>query len=434
MRDCRLPWPAISIPLCPVRLGSASYVAAPSSRSSRLCPLCGRSAVPYEAAPPFCLLRLCRNPALKYHPLSPNAPTTSTYKRPNNQPLNNQKAMRILVTGASGFIGSFIVSEALRRGYEVWAGVRGTSSRQYLTDERIRFAELDLGNAQRLASQLADLRKQMGGESWDYVIHAAGATKSLQREGFFRTNTQGTKNLVTMLEQSGMRPRRFVFVSSLSIFGAIKEHGQPPYPAITENDVPQPNTAYGMSKLAAEEWLRTQTDWPWVVLRPTGVYGPRERDYFLMAKSIKQHIDFAVGYRPQEITFVYVADVVQAVFLACERPEQDVLHKAFFLSDGRSYNSRAFSDLLQKEMGVRHVLHIKAPLWFLRLVCAVNGTVCRWMGKLTTLNMDKYHILSQRNWNCDIEPARRLLGYEPQWGLEDGVRESVKWYKEAGWL
>lgn len=347
--------------------------------------------------------------------------------------------MKVLVTGASGFIGSFIVSDGLERGHEVWAGVRRSSSRQYLQDARTRFAELDLGNRERLTQQLLALKTEMGGTGWDYVIHAAGATKSLRREGFFRTNTDGTRHLVEALRAADMMPRRFVFVSSLSIFGAIKETPAETgagtlYPPITDADMPRPNTAYGESKLAAEEWLRQQKDVPWVILRPTGVYGPRERDYFLMAQSIAQHVDFAVGYQPQEITFVYVRDVVQAVYLACERPEKDVLHRAYFLSDGLSYSSRAFSDLLQREMGVRGVLHIKAPLWFLRAICAVCGTVCRWMGKLTTLNMDKYHILSQRNWNCDIEPARRELGFDPQWTLERGVPETVAWYKREGWL
>lgn len=347
--------------------------------------------------------------------------------------------MRVLVTGASGFIGSFMISEGLDRGYEMWAGMRHSSSKQYLTDERIRFAELDLGAPQRLHQQLLGYKAEMGG-AWDYVIHAAGATKSLKREGFFRTNTDGTRNLVNALRECEMMPKRFVFVSSLSIFGAIREEkigtdsSEHIYAPITSKDTPRPNTAYGESKLAAENYLRAQTDVPWVILRPTGVYGPRERDYFLMAQSIKQHVDFAVGYQPQEITFVYMLDVVQAAFLACQRPEADVLHHAYFLSDGHTYNSRTFSDLLQKEIGTRFVLHIKAPLWFLRLICTVNGAVCRWMGKLTTLNMDKYHILAQRNWNCDIEPARRELGYAPQWNLEDGVRASVKWYKEAGWL
>ena len=335
---------------------------------------------------------------------------------------------KVLVTGASGFIGSFIVSEGLKRGFDVWAGMRRSSSKQYLTDPRTQFAELDLGNPDRLREQLKAYKAEMGG--WDYVVHAAGATKALHREDFFRTNTDGTRHLVEALKDLDMVPRRFVFVSSLSIFGAIRETPYPYQPILLTDD-PQPNTAYGESKLAAENYLQEQTWLPWVILRPTGVYGPRERDYFLMAKSIKQHVDFAVGYRPQDITFVYVADVVQAVFLALER---DVVHEAFFLSDGQVYDSRRFSDLLQQEMGTRGVLHIKAPLWFLRAVCTVSGTVNRWLGKLTTLNMDKYHILSQRNWQCDIEPTRQRLGYDPQWPLERGVKETVKWYKAERWL
>ena len=131
--------------------------------------------------------------------------------------------MRILVTGASGFIGSFIVSEGLERGYEVWAGVRRSSSRQYLQDPRTRFAELDLSSTERLTTQLQALKTEMGGQGWDYVIHAAGATKSLRREGFFRTNTEGTQHLVEALRAADMMPQRLVFVSSLSVFGAIRE-------------------------------------------------------------------------------------------------------------------------------------------------------------------------------------------------------------------
>lgn len=343
----------------------------------------------------------------------------------------NCEINRILVTGASGFIGSFICSQGLDRGFEVWAGMRSTSSSQYLTDPRMKFAQLDLGNYDRLCAQLRQYKAEMGGRSWDYVVHAAGATKSLKREGFFKTNTEGTKNLVRALMAEDMVPKRFVFVSSLSIFGAIREKPYP-YQPIVDTDTPQPNTAYGESKWEAEQFLQTVEGLPYVILRPTGVYGPRERDYYIMAKSIKQHVDFAVGYQPQEITFVYVDDVVQAVYKAFDAP--DAVGRAYFLSDGQVYNSRAFSDLLQRELGNPWVLHIKAPLWFLWLVCAVNGTVCRWLGKLTTLNLDKYHILSQRNWQCDIEPARRDLGYEPQVLLDEGVRRSVAWYRQEGWL
>lgn len=347
----------------------------------------------------------------------------------------------ILVTGASGFIGSFICSEGLERGFEVWAGMRSTSSSRYLQGEGLRFAQLDLGDYERLRQQLRQYRQEMGGRGWDYVVHAAGATKSLRREGFFKTNTEGTRNLVRALMAEDMVPQCFVFVSSLSIFGAIREQPYPYRPILT-TDTPRPNTAYGESKWQAEQFLeqikkevgldRSKGGFPYVVLRPTGVYGPRERDYFLMAQSIRRHVDFAVGYKPQDITFVYVSDVVQAVYKAFDAPQ--ALGHGYFLTDGQVYNSRTFSDLLQQELGNPWVLHVKAPLWFLRLVCAVSGTVSGWMGRLTTLNLDKYHILSQRNWQCDIEPTRRDLGYEPQVGLEEGVRRSVRWYKQEGWL
>ena len=200
----------------------------------------------------------------------------------------------------------------------------------------------------------------------------------------------------------------------------------------SDSDTPQPNTAYGKSKIEAEKWLMEQKELPLVILRPTGVYGPRETDYFLMAKSIKQHTDFAVGYTPQDITFVYVTDVVQAVFLAMEKDA--CLHKAYFLSDGEVYDSRTFSDLLKKEMGVRFVLRITAPVWFLRIVTAVGDKWGHITGKLSALNNDKFNILKQRNWRCDITPAKRDLGYIPQVKLPQGVHNSVAWYKDNGWL
>lgn len=364
--------------------------------------------------------------------------------------------MTILITGASGFIGSFIVEEALKKGYEVYAGMRASSSKKYLCDERIRFAELDLSSLEKLRGQLRSFREEMGGRGWDYVVHAAGATKCPNKEGFYKTNTLGTQNLIQALQSEEMIPKRFVFVSSLSIFGAIREKTQASqqatstaysslkkntnghshegwiYSPILLTDTPCPNTAYGKSKLQAEDYLKNTKNFPYVILRPTGVYGPRERDYFLMAKSIKQHTDFAVGFKPQEITFIYVRDLVAAILLAIEA--KDVEGKAYFLSDGEVYHSRRFSDLLQQEMGNPWVLHIKAPLWFLKTICAISGTVSGWFGKTSTLNLDKYHILKQRNWQCDIEPARRDLGYHPEWPLERGVKETVKWYKENKWL
>lgn len=327
----------------------------------------------------------------------------------------------ILITGASGFIGSFIVEEALSRGFEVWAAVRKSSSHQFLKDERIHFIELNLSSQEALHQQLA-------GHQFDYVVHAAGVTKCLDKRDFFRINTEGTKHLVSALLALRMPLRRFVYISSLSIMGAIRE--QQPYEEIRESDTPRPNTAYGESKLLAEQWLDTQPI-PYIILRPTGVYGPRERDYFMMAKSIQSHTDFAVGFQQQDITFVYVSDVVQAVFLALEKGKTG---RRYFLSDGEVYQSAAFSNYIRRELGNPWWIRITAPLWLLRVITFVGEYVGRLTGKVTALNNDKYYIMRQRNWRCDITPARQELGYEPQVKLEEGVRRSIKWYRENGWL
>lgn len=335
---------------------------------------------------------------------------------PSISPENHHTMIRILITGASGFIGSHMVSRALQKGMEPWAAVRPTSSHRYLTDERIRFIELDLADDARLTHQLEQYMEQEG-EPFDYVIHAAGATKCRCAADFFTINAEGTARLARCLKQTGaLRPDgRFIFISSLSVMGAVHEDDNLP---ISESDLPQPNTAYGASKLQAEHLLSEIEGLDYVVLRPTGVYGPRERDYAMMADSIRQHVDFAVGYRPQTITFIYVADLVTAAFLALERGASG---RKYFLTDGGEYSSRAFSDLIQERLGVKHVLHITAPLWVLRCVCWVAERVARMTGSTSTLNSDKYRIMRQRNWRCDISPAERELGYTPEWPLKRGV-------------
>ena len=313
------------------------------------------------------------------------------------------KMDKILITGASGFIGSFIVEEALKRNMEVWAAVRRSSSREWLQDERIHFIELNLSSEDELKKQLQD-------HVFDYVVHAAGVTKCLRKEQFYAVNTEGTKHLVNVLLALQMPLKQF----------------------IRETDTPQPNTEYGKSKLEAETFLKEVADrLPYVILRPTGVYGPREKDYFLMVKSIQSHSDFSVGFKRQDITFVYVKDVVQAIFLAMERGKSG---RCYFLSDGQVYQSATFSDLLIRELGNPWCLRIKAPIWLLRIVTFFGEQVGRITGKISALNNDKYHILKQRNWRCDIQPAIDELGYQPEYQLERGVKETVAWYKEHHWI
>lgn len=316
--------------------------------------------------------------------------------------MNGQK-QRILITGASGFIGSFLCEEALNHGFETWAAMRTHSSRKWLQDTRLQFITLDLTDKSVLREQLKDTY-------FDIIIHAGGATKCLNQEDFDFHNFQCTKNFVEVLTELGCLPKQFVYLSSLSaIYGST----------------------YGNSKLKSEAWLK-EHQLPLVIFRPTGVYGPREKDYFMMAKSIKKHIDFAVGMKEQILTFVYVKDLTGAIFAAIDRNITD--GQIFNVTDGQEYESRTFSDLIQKELAVKHVIHIKAPLWLLKIVSCIAEDLSKITGKPATLNRDKYKIMAQRDWTCDITPLRQILNYEPQWQLERGVKETMEWYKNEGWI
>lgn len=313
--------------------------------------------------------------------------------------------MKILITGASGFIGSFLCEEGLRRGHEIWAGVREHSSRRYLQLQGLGFLTLDLSDRTVLSRQLAAV-----GSPFDVIIHAGGATKCLDRNDFMRNNYDCTRNFVDVLTQLDMIPRQFIYVSSYSVIGP---------------------SVYGASKLRSEEYIKSLGDFPYVIFRPTGVYGPREKDYFVMAQSIARHLDFAVG-QEQKLTFIYVDDLVGAIFAAVDK---GVAHRTYNVADGHTYESRVFSDLLRRELAVRHVIHIKAPLWLLHVVTSASDWWARNVThRPTTLNRDKYLIMSQRDWTCDITPLKEELGFTPQWDLEHGVKQTIKWYKENHWL
>lgn len=326
-----------------------------------------------------------------------------------------KKSYKILITGASGFIGSHLVERALKEGFETWAAVRPTSSKRYLGDGRIRFVELDLSDTKKLGEQLTRHVGQYG--QFDSVIHAAGATKCRRADDFFRINAEGTRSLALMLTETGALKEngRFVFISSLSVMGPLHEKDLRP---ISDKETPRPNTAYGCSKLQAENYLAEIKGLNYVILRPTGVYGPREKDYAMMADSIRRYVDFAVGYKPQILTFIYVADLVEAAILALRRGRTG---RAYFLTDGGEYTSRTFSDLIQMCLHIKHVVHITAPLWVLYAVSTVAEKWAALTQKASTLNRDKYRIMRQRNWRCDIRLAREELGYIPKYPLVKGV-------------
>lgn len=333
---------------------------------------------------------------------------------------------RILVVGAGGFAGGFIVEEGLRRGYEVWAGVRSSTSREWLTDERIRFAVFDFTDATTIAD---GLRQAMpGDERWDWIVFNLGATKVVRYSDFDTINYGCLSNFLTALAMTSKEPEKLLYMSSLSALGPRDEKN---YSPLTEETIPIPNTRYGASKLKAELRLMSQTAIPYIIFRSTGIYGPRDHDYFLMFESISKGFDFSVGFRRQMLSFIYVEDLARAVYDALEKAPTGEVYN---IAEPRSYTQKEFRRISAEVLGKKLVLPVTVPVWGLKAVTGVAGFWGMWRNRPSTLNSDKYHIMKQRNWRVDVTKAERAFGFRAAVPLEEGVRRSVEWYRKEGWL
>jgi nucleoside-diphosphate-sugar epimerase len=312
--------------------------------------------------------------------------------------------MRVLITGANGFIGSYLVSEGVRRGYEVWVSVRSTSDMRRLQGGgKIRkLTDLPFWDAGKLAERLSAVP---GG--WDYVVHNAGVTKVTDKRDFMRINGEYTGNFVEALEAACCRPKKFLLMSSLSSLG---EGGG------------RPESLYGRSKLAAEGYVEGCA-FPWVILRPTGVYGPGDGDYALALRSVRCGLGFSIGCKAQKLTFIYVKDLARLAFVALESDR--AVNRHYAVSDGDTYTDRAYTRLLQQAVGRRGVLRVRIPLALVRVACFCSECLGRLTNRPATLNTDKYLILRRRDWSCDTSAPGDELGFVAEYPLARGLAETA---------
>lgn len=335
---------------------------------------------------------------------------------------NDGGRKRLLVVGAGGFIGGHIAAEAVKRGFDTWVAVRESTSRRFLEHLPVSYVVLDYETSpEDMGRTLTEALPE--GERWDYIIYNLGATKCVNFLDFNRINYLYLRTFVEALRVSSLMPERFLYMSSLSALGPGDEKN---YAPLTSRTIPQPNTRYGVSKIKAETFIETCADLPWTIFRPTGVYGPHEQDYLMMIKSIDSHFDFGVGFRRQMLTFIYVEDLARAIFDALEKAP---VHKKYIISEPRGYSQSEFRKIVAKELGRKLVIPVRLPLWALKVACVVSEKYGAAKMQAVTLNTDKYKIMAQRNWNCDISDAQRDFGFNPQIDLAEGIKRTVRAYR-----
>ncbi len=328
---------------------------------------------------------------------------------------------KILITGASGFVGSHLVEEALERNLNVYAGVRKTSSRQYLKGDRIHLLEMDFSNKKELTQKLKD-------HKFDFIVHNAGVVSVPKLKDYYRINYEFSKTFIEAIYASENSLDKFTYISSLASYGPANSENLSDF--LKEEDNRNPINTYGKSKLKTEEYLAQQSDFPYIIIRPGGVYGPREKEILTFFKLINRNIEGYIGSRDQHLAFIYVKDLARAIVDATISQHTQ---KAYFISDGKHYTQWDLGKYAKRILN-KKTFRFHVPVNLVRSIAWLLEQPAKITGNYPALNLEKVSILESMNWKCDITPLKNDLGFEPEYDLEKGLEDTLNWYKENKWL
>ena len=325
---------------------------------------------------------------------------------------------RVLITGASGFVGYHLIEEALHNNLDVYVAVRKSSDVKHLAAFNIQYTYPEFDN-------LISLKKELKEKQYDYIIHAAGATRARSQNEYNVINAEYTYNLAAAAQAADINLKGFVFISSLAAVGPLNTLNG----TITEDTIPNPITDYGRSKLLAEEQLKSISSLHYTILRPTAVYGPRDTGIFIFFQQLKRGIEPYIGQVEQKLSFIYVKDLAKAAIKALYTCDQ----KTYNLSDGNFYSRYELGTITKNVLNLK-TFKFHLPVNFVKIIASISENVSSLRNKAAILNSDKLKELTAVNWDCDIEKAKYELGYYPLFNLDKGLAETLAWYKHNKWL
>ncbi len=326
--------------------------------------------------------------------------------------------MRVLITGANGFIGSHLAEALHNNGHELHCLVRKTSDLKWLKGVPVQYHYGDLFDQAALRTAVKDV---------DYVYHLAGVTKAKTKEEYFKGNQLATKNILEAVDEVNPKLKRFIHVSSQTAVGP----NEPDKP-VDETTPFHPITTYGMSKMGAEkECLRFMDKFPITITRPPAVYGPRDKDVFEFFNTMKKGLQPMIGFGKKYVSLIHVRDLAQGIILAGEHPKG--AGQTYFISSERFYDWKEVGDVTSRVMNKR-ALRLHIPEWGVYVIGAFAEIFSRFSTKPALLNLEKVKDIIQDAWTCSIAKAQREIGFKEKITLETGIAETVAWYKEQGWL
>jgi len=328
--------------------------------------------------------------------------------------------VKVLVTGATGFVGSHTVDVLRERGHDVDYIARATSNLRWLDGSGAKRVEGSLFDVSSLRSAV---------ENVDAVIHVAGLTAARSEAEFLRGNQLATKNLLDAIVAYRPSLQRFVHISSGAVCGPAPDLEHP----ITEETACRPITAYGRTKLAAEHAvLDVGEQVPYTIIRPPAVYGPRDSAILTFFQSVNRGIAPVIGFDEKWVSLIHGKDLAIGIVDAMEH--QAAVRQTYFVTSDQFYTWPHIINLTAAIMGKRRILQVRLPHFFVRGLAGVVGGIGKLSKKPPVLDYEKGLDLTQRCWIFSPEKARRELGFRERYGLDDGLRNTVEWYRSHGWL
>ncbi len=326
--------------------------------------------------------------------------------------------MNVLVTGASGFLGGWIVEQLVKKGHQVRALVRKTSDTTFLSS--LTGVEMVFGHIEDAAALSAAVA------GVDAVIHSAGLVKARNEDEFMRVNAEGTK-LLAQATNSVTTLKRFVLVSSLEATGPTTD-GTP-----SPSSQAAPVTAYGRSKLAGEKAaLALKETLPLTILRPGAIYGPRDREIFAAIQTVSRGLLPSVAGGKALGVFIHGRDCADACIQAIDAPLDSgtVLH----LDGGEpAITQREFLKLVESAVGKKAWLTLPLPAFALKSAAGMVKAFGAATNRAVMLTPEKASMLLM-HWVGDSSETSQKLRWTPSTPLSQGLHETVQWYRQAGWL
>jgi nucleoside-diphosphate-sugar epimerase len=325
--------------------------------------------------------------------------------------------LKVLLTGASGFVGSHVLESLGHRGISSVILLRQSSDRSFLGPPN-SLVEARYGSI----SDPASLSSAMDGVT--HVVHCAGATKARKVQGFYEANQIGTRNVIEAANSlKGMR--RVVHLSSLAAAGP----GTAEKP-VRESDPTHPVSHYGRSKLAGEDEVRQRCRSEFVIIRPPGVYGPRDRGFLPLFAAVKKHV------RPcpsaaQQLSLVYVKDLAETIVAVLTHSA--AASRTYFAAGAEVVSSRELAAMIATELKT-WTIPLPLPTLAFWPVCLLKSIQTAITGVPDILSLEKFPELRAPGWVCDPRLLTSELGLRCATPLRAGLRETIAWYEQHRWI